>query len=378
MKKIATLGFVLITFASQAIWVTFSPVVSKVASQLNVSSTYVGFLAVLYPVFFLLLTIPSGMLLDRNFKFWLLFGALTTALGGMGRLLIPFSYSWLFFCQLLAAIGQPFLLNGFVPFASRLFERSRSSIIVILSLSMYLGTIFASATGYVLYTNYGLFTLILPSSIISFLGILILALGMYRYREQKQVTSSNINLSLVVTKKDLLLLGCILGLGVAAFDNLATWLEPALETVNLANAAGNSVAIAIIAGLAGIAITPSFVNKRNIRTYYIRSIVPLIAIFFAILAFYQAELEVYVLLGIAGFLMLPAYPIIMDWIGKFYSKDIQGSATGYVGLVSRAISVSLMFITPSFIYSAHSYFLLLTAIVAMAFIFSLALPNDKK
>lgn len=52
MSHILALGLILITFASQAIWVTFSPVVTNVAEELNVSKELVGYLAVLYPPLF--------------------------------------------------------------------------------------------------------------------------------------------------------------------------------------------------------------------------------------------------------------------------------------------------------------------------------------
>ena len=376
--KLLTLGFILITFASQSIWVTFSPVVTHVAGELNVSKELVGYLAVLYPLFFLILTLPSGLLLDRNFRFWLSFGAFMTFLGGFGRIFMPHSYYWLFFCQLSSAIGQPFLLNAFVPFSSRFYQERRALMISILSLSMYLGTIFALATGYVLYASGGIMTLILPSAAISIVGMVIFALNIPKLKDAGKESVFVFRLGEVVKRKDLWFLGCILGLGVAAFDNMATWLQPALETVKLGKIAGNAVALAIILGLIGIASIPSAISKLNFRTLYIRSIIPLITAFFLILSAYQEEILIYPLLAISGFLMLPAYPIIMDWIAKFHEKEIQGSATGFVGLVSRAISVALMFSAPYFIHSAGVYFSYLSAVVAIAFVFAIIMPNDRK
>ncbi|MEM2802254.1 MAG: MFS transporter [Archaeoglobaceae archaeon] len=320
MKNLLILGFILITFASQSIWVTFSPAVTNVAEDLKVSKELVGYLAVLYPVFFLILTIPCGILLDKNFRFWLTFGAFMTFLGGFGRIFIPYSYLWLFICQLFSAIGQPFLLNGFVPFASRLYEEKRALVVSILSLSMYLGTIFALATGYALYTDGGIQMLILPSAVISLLGITIFAFGISKFVNTKKQAVFKFEPREVITKKDLWTIGCILGLGVAAFDNLATWLQPALETVKLGEIAGDAVALAIFFGLIGITFIPSLVSKANLRTFYIRTIIPLITIFFLILSNYHEKMAVYMFIAISGFLMLPAYPIIMDWIGKFHKK----------------------------------------------------------
>jgi hypothetical protein len=74
--------------------------------------------------------------------------------------------------------------------------------------------------------------------------------------------------------------------------------------------------------------------------------------------------------------MLPAYPIIMDWIGKFHEKEVHGSATGFVGLISRAISVALMLAATSFIFNARVYLAFLTAIVLVALMFAMILPKD--
>lgn len=378
MKLFLTIGFILITFASQSIWVTFSPVLTNVAEELGVQTALVGYLAVLYPLFFLILTIPSGILLDRNFRFWLSFGSVMTFLGGTLRLLMPYSYAWLFICQLLSAIGQPFLLNAFVPFASRLYEKRRALMISIMSLSMYLGTIFALATGYHLYTAGGIEMLITPSAVVSFGGIVLFLAGILLIKASLSASGFAFRIKEVVGKRDLWLLGCILGLGVAVFDNLATWLQPALETVNLGRYAGETVALTIIVGLIGVTFIPSVVSKLEARAIYLRCIIPLITVFFLVLSSYHDVYVLYSFLAISGFLMIPAYPLIMDWIGRFHAKEIHGSATGFVGFISRIISVALMLLAPNFIGSAKLYFVFLAIATALAFFFALMLPNDRK
>lgn len=378
VRKFALLlGLALVVFANQNIWVTFSPVVTDASSALGVSVTLVGFLAITFPVLFLILTVPSGILLDKNFKLWLTMGALLTLLSGLGRFADTSSYLWLFACQLLAAIGQPFLLNGFVPFATRAYEARRAFAISMLSLSMYLGTIFALASGVSLYGAGGIFLLSIPPAAVSAVGLLLLLAGV-RTVEAKPMEAKALDLRSVVRRRDLWVIGIILGLGVAAFDNLSTWLEPALQPVGLDSVAGDAVAVAIIVGLVGVVIIPSRVSARNLRTRYLRLIIPVVAILFALLAFLATRFTLFAFLGLGGFLMVPAYPIIMDWIGSFHEKDVQGSATGLVGLVSRVISVSLTLAAAWFIFSTTVYFLFLTAAVAVAFIFSMLLPKDEK
>lgn len=376
-KLVLMLGLALVVFANQNIWVTFSPIVTNASADLGVSVTLVGFLAITYPILFLILTVPSGILLDKNFKVWLSLGAVLTLFGGVGRLADTSSYVWLFACQLGGALAQPFLLNGFVPFATRVYEARRAFTISMLSLSMYLGTIFALGAGEALYEAGGILYLAIPPALISVVG-LVLFFGGIPAVESKVMEVKKLNLRGVVRRKDLWIVGLILGLGVAAFDNLSTWLEPALQPVGLESIAGDVVAVAIIVGLVGVILIPSRICARNLRTRYLRLIIPIITLFFAILAFVATRITLFALLGVGGFLMLPAYPIIMDWIGKFHEKDVQGSATGLVGLVSRVISVSLTLAAAWFIFSTTVYFLFLTAALLVAFVFSMVLPKDEK
>ena len=376
-KLILLLGLALVVFASQDLWVTFSPIVTNASFALGVSVTHVGFLAITYPIFFLILTVPSGILLDRNFKLWLSLGAVLTFLGGIGRLADTSSYTWLLACQLLAALGQPLLLNGFVPFATRVYEAKRALVISMLGLAMYLGAIFALATGVPLYRGGGILLVAVPPAVISFVGLL-LFFGGIQVVEVRPTEITIPDFRSVAGRRDLWLVGVILGLGVAAFDNLATWLEPALRPVGLESVAGEVVAVAIIAGLVSVVLIPSRISARNLRTRYLRLVIPIITVLFAVLTFVTTKITLFTFLGLGGLMMLPAYPIIMDWIGTFHEKEVQGSATGLVGLVSRIISVCLTLAAAWFIFSTAVYFAFLTAALLVACVFSRVLPKDER
>lgn len=378
MKRLLTAGFILIVFASQAVWVTFSPVVTYAAKDLGVSVELIGLLAVTYPIFFLLLTIPSGLLLDRDFKKWFMFGSITTFFAAFGRL-FSLNYWWLVACQLSGALGQPFLLNAFVPYASQVYgENKRATVISVLSLSMYLGTVFALASGVKLYEAGGIRMVILPAAVISLLGAIFVLLGIRGVKIERAEGQKVVEmLGVVIKRKDLWIIGAILGFGVAAFDNLATWLQPALSSVGLEKVAGDAVALAIVLGLIGIVFIPEKVAEKNIRTLYLRTITPIIMLFFAILAVVVNQILLLGFLAISGLLMLPAYAIIMDWIGKYCEKEVHGSATGFVGLTSRAISVALTLGAMYFISSATVYFTYLTVPILIAFILTLMLPRDR-
>ena len=148
-----------------------------------------------------------------------------------------------------------FFLNAFVPFASKLYEERQAIVVSVLSLSMYLGTIFTLVAGLELYTSGGILLLTLPAAAISILGLLLIIAGLPALPEVKERRALG-RLRDVAGRRDLWLVGAILGLGVAALDNLATWLQPALSSVGLENVAGDVVAVAIAFGLSAWRFCP--------------------------------------------------------------------------------------------------------------------------
>lgn len=83
-------------------------------------------------------------------------------------------------------------------------------------------------------------------------------------------------------------------------------------------------------------------------------------------------------LSVSRFLMLPAHPIIMDWIGRFHKQEHLAKATSFVGLISRVIDVILTISASGFISSQKEYFTFLISPISPAFIMAIIMPNDRK
>ena len=379
-SKILTLfGLIIIVFVSQDIWVTYSPILTNVATLTGTSVGLLGLLAIVYPIVFLVLTIPVGLLLDKNFKLWLSFGSILTFAGGALRIVLPHTYIWLFTFQLLGAIGQPFLLNSFALFASTYYEKRKSIVISVLSFSMYLGTIFALGAGEYFYKSGGLYQVFLPTAILSIAGIILYLAGLTSLEgKQSGSTISPVKgMKFAIKQRNLWVLGIILGLGVAAFDNLSTWLQPVLQTINIGSSAGTVVALTLIVGLAGILVIPTIVSKRQFRTFYLRAAALTVLLIFVTLGFLTTKVTLYVLLPVGGLVMLPAYPIINEWISKFYSTDKQGIASGFMAFVSRVLSVVFTLSALVVLSTVTGYFLFLAVLILGAVVFTFLLPKDK-
>src|SRR3954465_5439551 len=148
-------GFALLGATTQVLWVTYAPVTDAAATYYGVSDSAVGWLANVFPLLYVLLAVPAGMVLDRWFRGGLAAGAVLTALGALLRL-GGASYQWGLLGQLVVGVAQPLVLNAITGVASRyLPPRHRPTGIAIGSASTFaglivgfgLGAVFASPSG---------------------------------------------------------------------------------------------------------------------------------------------------------------------------------------------------------------------------------------
>src|ERR1039458_2002979 len=82
-------GFSLLVACTQLLWLTFAPITTQAHHALGVSEGAIGDLAVINPLMYVLLALPTGRWLDRRFGRALSAGALLTAGGALLRLAGP-------------------------------------------------------------------------------------------------------------------------------------------------------------------------------------------------------------------------------------------------------------------------------------------------
>lgn len=364
-KKLYFTGYLLLTFSSQAIWITFAPVASRIASEMGIATTYIGMLAVLYPIIFLLLSLPAGRMVDTHLRKYVLIAAILTAMSALGRF-ISQDLATLYFCQLLAAVAQPFVLNSFVPVAHSLFPLMRSTALSALSIAMYSGMAFSLLTGVYLYERFGMNGLLWPSGLTSISGLVLIATTNTFVELQSLALKKTFSeIKSLITDKAVLLLGCILGLGVGTFDNLSTWLEPALQHTTAASSAGSAMGMAILAGILSVSPVVSFVSKRGWHKRYLHFATLAVAAGMYVLSLHHPVWLIQGILISGGAIMFPAYPIILEMVAERYTSA--GLATGAVGVISRIVTVILTLLAALFIYGPGVFFTFLTIPVLLGF-----------
>ena len=61
----AIVGYSLVGAATQLVWLNFAGVTTVAASHYGVSETAIGWLAQVFPLLYVVLAIPCGLMLDR-------------------------------------------------------------------------------------------------------------------------------------------------------------------------------------------------------------------------------------------------------------------------------------------------------------------------
>ena len=72
-------GYGLLAASTQLLWLTYAPITSQAHRAMGVSEGAVGDLAVIFPLMYVVLALPSGRWLDTRFERALSTGAILTA-----------------------------------------------------------------------------------------------------------------------------------------------------------------------------------------------------------------------------------------------------------------------------------------------------------
>jgi MFS family permease len=353
----------------------------------NVTESDVGFLSMVWPLLFIPVSIPAGILIDRKgFKFGVSIGASIMAIFSVLRIFSGKDFTLLLIFQLCAALGQPFVFNAISKLVTLWFpfeERALATGIGIMG--QYIGMIIAMMLTPFLVpiSDIGLLTnmLVIYAAISVISAILFIALAREKPKsaqletstEEAKASISFKDIKRFFGKKDFMILEALFFIGVGLFTALLTWLETILNTQGLSiTDAGLIGGIIIIGGIIGSLVIPGFSDKVARRK-------PFIVVDLAVAAamlFIFAEISDFLILAVAGlilgFFFMSALPIGLEMSAEIVGSELAGSASSFLWLFSQAGSVVFILfmdavksITGSFYLSVISIFIFDLAALAL-------------
>jgi predicted MFS family arabinose efflux permease len=343
------IAFGLLVASSQILWLSFAPITAQAAGALGVSESAIGDLAVINPLLFVLLAIPAGRWMDRRFGAALAAGALLTAVGAGLRLVDPSSYTWMLIGQVVLSAGQPLVLNASTKVAARYFPPGqRTAAISVASAAQFVGILIAAMTGAPLLEAGGL-TLVLTchAALAAFAALAVLV----SLRVPAAFAAEASATSLRWLRRDPLMwrLAGLLFIGVGVFNALATWLDTILTDLGRPGVAGNLIAVATVAGIAGAALLPGIAARRDLRRRMLLATTAVTVVTFTAIALVDNVWFTGFALAVEGFFLLAGLPIALDWSEVDAGPTRAATAAGFLMLAGNLGGVVLVLVVQALI-----------------------------
>jgi len=338
-------GYALLAASTQLLWLAYAPITTQTHRIMGVSQGTVGDLAVIFPLMYVILALPAGRWLDERFGRALGLGAGLTAAGALLRLAGPSSYGWAVAGQFVIAAGQPFVLNAITKVAARYFPaKERTVAISIGSVALFAGILAAVLSGAPLLHAGGLTLLLWVQAAVALIAAAWVLATVRVPAAFPGDASVAVSLRWLRGDRLMWLLASLLFVGMGVFNAVATWLDSILTHFGHGGASGYLIAIMTVGGIAGAALLPDLVARRDQRRRMLEIAVVVTAAAFAVMAGLHSPAVGGVVLFVAGFFLLAGLPVVLDWSELHAGPERAGAAAGFLLLSGNLGGVILALI----------------------------------
>jgi predicted MFS family arabinose efflux permease len=324
-------AYALVCAATQILWLTYAAITTETARRYGVSVSAVGWLAEIFPLLYVALAIPAGILLDRWFRPALAAGGALVALGGLVRLGGE-TFAWAMAGQVIVAVAQPIVLSAVSKLASEYLPADqRATGIAVGSAGNFVGMLIALLLGPTLGAHGQLERLLVLEAALAVIPAVALAIVLRRPGHKSEEHAA-IEGSAARALWKLLPMRTLCGLvflGFGIFVALATWLQTLLHPSGVSETAAGALLVGmVIAGILGCAFLPPLVARNHAERGFMRTTV-LVACLGCVVLGATPWLGVRALaLVVMGVVLLPALPVILT-----AAEQLAGAAAGTAGAI---------------------------------------------
>jgi predicted MFS family arabinose efflux permease len=321
----------LVCATTQVLWLSYAPITTASAHHYGVSVGTIGWLSEIFPLLYVLLAIPAGILLDRWFRPVLAMGGGLVALGGLVRLGGQ-TFVWAMAGQTLVAIAQPVVLSAVSKLAGEhLPADQRATGIALGSAGGFVGMLVALLLGPTVAAHGHIERLLVLEASITLLPSLALAVLLRRpgNASDEHVAIEGGAARALWRQPAVKTLCGLVFVGFGLFVALATWLQQLLEPSGVSETqAGGLLVGMVLAGVVGCAIVPPIVARRQAERSFLQGTVLVAAAGCVLLGVLSGLALLAVVLVVLGFVLLPALPVILT-----RAEQMAGAHAGTAGAI---------------------------------------------
>jgi MFS family permease len=341
----------LVNLVMQALWIDFSPIMRDAASYYGVTELAIGFLAMLFMIIFLPLSIPASWAIDRfGFRKATGLGAILMAAFALVRAAAGPSYALAIVGTVGLAVAQPLLLNAWTKVAAHWFaEGERATAVGLVTLSNLLGI----AVGMVASPALSAALSIGSAQYVYAAAALVSAAAYLAIARENPATPSGpagsgekalmldgLKNALAVPSFRLFLIVVFVGMGL--FNGITTWIDEIVRPRGFGpSEAGTLGALLLVGGLFGAVIIPALSDRSGRRKPWmllglVASLPGLAGMAFA-REFWLIAASAFAL----GFFLTSVMPVGMQFSTEVTRPTPEGTSNGLVQLCGQ---VSVVFV----------------------------------
>jgi predicted MFS family arabinose efflux permease len=367
----------LVSAVLQLVWLTYAPITTAAASHYGVSEGAIGWLANVFPLLYVVLALPAGIVLDRWFRPTLGVGAALVALGAGLRLFDD--YVFVLAGHLVVAVAQPLVLNAISKLADGyLPDRQRPAGIAAAAAANLVGMLAALILGAAMGAD-GLRSLLLIDFGAAVVAGAALWFGLRGRAPQEIDTPARVSvgaLRALFADRTTRSLGGLVFVGFGVFIALTTWLEPLLKPAGVSTAtAGTLLAVLVLAGIVGSAVLPAPVVHRGLERPTLTATLLITALGCAALAIAPGTGVATVVVIMVGFPLLAALPIVLDATERVVGAAGGSTGAAFIYLLGNAGGLVIAVAVEQLLDRPGWAFVLLTAVVMVGFASVPGLPK---
>lgn len=361
-------AYCVVSSANQMLWLTFAPITTSAARHYGVSVSAMGWMANVFPLVYVLLALPAGMLLDRWFRGWLGAGGLLTAAGAMLRL--GGGYDRVLAGQLIIAAAQPFVLNALTKLAGEyLGPPQRPTGIALGSASIFGGFVLALVLGSALSHSREIGLLLLIGAAYASAGAVALLITL-RHPGRRETTilvaAAPERLRRVWSDPVMRTLTGLVLAGFGVFVALSTWLQALLKPAGVSPSAADALLLELVlAGVAGSALFPPLAARRGAEALLLRTVVLVTAAGCVALAALPGVISGALVMLFAGGLLLSALPVVLE-IAERRAGDAGATAAALLWLAGNAGGLVVALIVQVLVNKPGAAFAVMALTIALA------------
>lgn len=345
--------FMLINFIVQVLWISYAPITADAAKFYGVSELAIGFLAMVFMIAFVPLSIPVAWAIDRwGFRKAVGFGSILMALFALVRGLAGSSYLVAMLATIGLAVAQPFFLNAWTKMPAHWCPADeRATAVGLITLSNLLGI----AAGMVLTP---LFTaamsiaraqLIYALAAIASAAVFIVVAREYprspvgpEMNDEKALMLDGLKHAMSVPSFRLFLVIVFVGMGL--FNGVTTWIEQIVLSRGFGSSeAGTFGALLLVGGIFGAVAIPALSDKTGRRKLWmfvalLASVPGIVGMTFE-RSFWPLAASAFFL----GFFLTSVMPVGMQYSVEVTRPTPEGTSNGLIQLFGQTSVVFVYF-----------------------------------